>query len=904
MLMSLRSVVLSSVIAVFSGFIGVAASAAESVRVGDLRCEYRIDPLGIDVVEPRLSWRIQSSDAAARGLRQSAYQVLVASSAADLKADRGDLWDSRRVGSDQSTLVLYRGKPLTSRTQCHWKVRVWDADGRASAWSEPGKWSMGLLEPSDWKSQWIGVVAKAGQTKTDPWFRKTFSLPDRPVRATAYVASIGYHELYINGKKVDDRVLAPSISDLTRRVRYVTYDVTDFLQPGANAVVLWCAPGWADFDDFKVKDKPLVTAQIEVLQSNGQSTMLVTDSTWKTRPSPLSPIGGWGLNDYGGERYDAGLETPGWNTVQLDDSAWAPVAIFKPDVQLSAEMIEPNRRLETLKPLEIKPQGPGVFRVDMGRNFAGWFEIRMKGRPGQKVTLEFSERPELAKCFEQVSEYVFGKSGEGVFSHRFNHASFRWVTLSGLDAAPRDDDVRGYLVSIDSPRIARFECSSEYLNRLYETTLWTYRSISAEGYIVDCPHRERLGYGDAGQQAMETALTSFATGAFFTKWLGDWRDVQLPDGDVIDTAPNRVRCGGPAWGGICVSLPWQMYLRCGDRRVLEQCYPMMRRWIAFLDTKTKDHLLQKWGGRWDFLGDWVPPGKGQGPEARVDERSTAFFNDCYYLGNVTTIATIADLLGKPEEAAEYRKQAAAIAQAAHREFFHPEKNTYANGDQTYEAFPLLVGLTPASLQPAVMNSLEREIVVNKKGHLDTGILGTYFMIKLLVERNRNDLLFQMVNQRTYPGWGYMLENGATTIWEQWDGKNSLVHGSFISIGSWFIEGIAGIRPDPAQPGYKHFVVRPGIVGDLTWARGECESPYGKIVSEWRVSKDGLTMAVDVPVNSTATVFVPANDPSKVTESGRPAGQSPGVRLAKQADKMAVYEIGSGRYTFSVAKSAP
>jgi alpha-L-rhamnosidase len=324
---------------------------------------------------------------------------------------------------------------------------------------------------------------------------------------------------------------------------------------------------------------------------------------------------------------------------------------------------------------------------------------------------------------------------------------------------------------------------------------------------------------------------------------------------------------------------------------------MMQRWIAFLNTKAKNHQLQPWGGEWDFLGDWVPPGRGQDRGTRVDDRSTLLFNNCYYCDNVATVAKIADLLGKPQEAAAYRKEAEAIADATHKAFFDPKTNSYANGTQLYEAMPMLMGVTPEPLRPAVLQRLEDEILVQKKGHVDTGIHGTAYLIKSLLGQNRNDLVFAMVNQKTYPGWGYMLEQGATTLWEQWDGENSLLHSSFVSVGSWFIEGVAGIQLDPARPGYRHFFIRPGIVGDLTSARGEFDSIYGKIVSDWKVSKEELTLTVEVPVNTSATVFVPTDDPTSVTESGKPAGDSAGVHAAKASDHAAVFEVGSGRYMF-------
>lgn len=911
--MILRICALLGILSVVPHAASLAKTAGDPLGVTELRCEYLADPLGIDVLQPRLGWQIQTADPTARGLIQSAYQVLVASTEEALQADRGDLWDSGNVKSDNSTHVIYEGRPLASGTLCFWKVRVWDQNGRVSPWSKSAKWSMGLLSPSDWKAHWIGVAPQPNRPKNDPWFRKTFSIPNCPVRAVAYVASIGYHELYVNGKKVGDRVLTPSISDLSQRVRYVTYDVSAHLREGKNVVAIWAAPGWADFLELKVADKPLVLAQVEILEPDGKSMQIVSDATWKTHPSPLSPIGNWAVPGFGGESYDAGREVPGWNTAELDDSSWKAAGVFSPKVHLSAEMVEPNRRVETLSPVKITSPEPFVCRIDMGRNYAGWFEIHIKGRPGKKATLEFSERPSENITYGQVSEYVFGPTGEGVFSHRFNHAASRWVTIRGLSAMPRVEDVRGYLVTTDCRRVGRFECSNVLMNRIYETTVWTYRSLTLGGYVVDCPHRERRGYGGDAHATMETAMTNFAAGAFFTKWLQDWRDVQQPNGDLPYTAPTYSGGGGPAWSGICVTLPWQVYLHYGDQRILEQSYPAMKRWIAFLDTKAKNNLLQPWGGIWDFLGDWVPPGKGQNPGERVDERSTLLFNNCYYLDNVTTAAKVAKILGKTDDAATYSKKAAAISKAIQANFFNAKDNSYGCGEQLYEAIPLLVGVTPDSLRAAVLNRLQQQIVVNAKGHLDTGIHGTYYLIKSLLGQDRNDLIFLMANQKDFPSWGHMLEQGATTIWEQWDGQNSLLHSSFLSIGSWFIEGIAGIQLDPTKPGYHHFTVRPGIVGDLTWAKGEHDSLYGRIKTDWRLSDGWLTLTVDVPVNTSATVIIPTQDPTTVTESDRPATQSPGVRglspssldndeavperSSKTSHRTVVYEIGSGHYVF-------
>ena len=488
------------------------------------------------------------------------------------------------------------------------------------------------------------------------------------------------------------------------------------------------------------------------------------------------------------------------------------------------------------------------------------------------------------------SACTLDEHGRGIFRNRFNYSTGRWITISGLSCPPNLADIKGYAIHNDYRRIGSFECSNPLLNQINDTVLWTFESLSLGGYVVDCPHRERMGYGGDAHATMEMALNHYGMGAFFTKWIEDWRDVQTPDGDLPYTAPTKWGGGGPAWSGVCVTLPWALHERYADLRILEETYPTMQRWIAFLDSKAHKNLLVKWGGNWDFLGDWVPPGKNQG-DHRVDEYSTLFFNNCYYLYNVKQMAEIAELLGKPAEAEAYRKKGRKIRAAIHQEFFNPKTNTYANGDQLYIAFPLLVGVPPEALRPAIMQALEKEILVAKDGHIDTGIHGTYFLIKTLTALDRSDLVFTMVSKTDYPSWGHMLEQGATTLWEQWDGEGSRLHSSFLSIGAWFIEGVAGIQVDPRQPGYKHFTIKPGVVGDLTWAKGELDSIHGKIVSDWKIEGNTFTLAIIVPPNTTATIHVPAKKETDVSGT-----EDATFRCMKNG--RAVFAVESGSYQFS------
>lgn len=870
----------------FYGMVSLCVAAPMSVTT--LRCEYLENPLGIDIPRPRLSWVLEAE---ARGQRQTAYRVVTASSAEILNENRGDLWDSGKCKSDRTIHIAYGGSELQPRTRYFWKVRVWDKGGIPSAWSTPAMWSTGLSlgnnPPKGLAARWIG---SGSSFEEDPWLRKSFKLAEPPEEAFAYVASIGYHELFVNGKKVGDSVLAPATSDLSKRARYVTYDIAPYLGKGENTIALWLSAGWTKWEHYHVDGNPLVLAEIDVTLADGKTVVVSTDETWKVHPSSTTLMGAWKPGQYGGEHVDARKRLPDWNTTGLDDSEWASAKTYAPKLKLSAEMIEPNRKSETLEPIGMEEIQPGIYRIDMGRNFAGWTEMRFQGEPGKKIKLSFSEHADGSNDYNLRSACTLDDRGRGIFRNRFNYSSGRWITISGLDRPPDLAEIKGYVIRSDYQPTGKFECSNPLLNQINDTVRWTFESLSLGGYVVDCPHRERMGYGGDAHATMEMAFNHYGMGAFYTKWIEDWRDVQKPDGDLPYTAPTHWGGGGPAWSGICVTLPWAMYERYTDQRILEETYPTMQRWIAFLETQSRDNMLVKWGGNWDFLGDWVPP-RDSDEDDRVDEYSNLFFNNCYYLYNVKRVAGIADLLGRSNEAEAYRKKAEKIRQAVHRKFFNPKNNTYANGTELYMALPLLVGLTPENLREPVMKALEDEILIAQTGHIDTGIHGTYFLIKLLTELDRSDLIFEMASKRDYPSWGYMLEQGATTIWENWTGDISLLHSSFLSIGAWFIEGVAGIQVDPRKPGYKHFIIKPGVVGDVTWAKGELDSIHGKIVSNWEIEDGAFTLDLVVPPNTTATVYIPAR---KATDTTAPEG----AEFQRMENGHAVFYVDSGSYHFS------
>jgi len=905
------------------------------MNLSELRCEYLVNPLGIDVTEPRLSWTLDSSE---RGDRQTAWQILAASTPVLLAADAGDRWDSGKVVSAETVQIPYGGRTLGSRDRCHWKVRVWDQAGEPSAWSEPGFWTMGLLRPEDWLARWIGAPAHndAGAGPSDssdlsdlsdrskgtapplPWLRKTFSLGGRPAHAAATVNACGYYELYVNGRKADDHAVSPAVCDFSKRSLCITHDITHLVVPGKNCVALWLGRGWyVPGIPGVVHDGPIVRAQIDIAFADGRTETVGTDATWKTRSSPITPLGSAAASDFGGERFDAARELDGWNRADLDDSGWDAVAVIEPPaVPAIAQACPPNRVHTTLSGQTVETLAPGDYLVDMGRHFTGLLKVRLRDTvPGQRIDFEYVDqrRPAGLVAYGQRDEYLARGAEQETAECRFNSHASRWVRVTGLRRPPKPDDFTGLAVSTDNPPAADFHCSNDLLNRLWQTVAWTYRCVSLGGYVVDCPHRERLGYGGDAQCSMETGLTMFDTAAHYTKWLGDWRDAQNQEtGDVPHVAPFPYAAGGgPPWGGICVTLPWQLYVYFGDTRALETMYPTICRWLDFLETNTRDGLLEHYGHPiWGFLGDWLQPGTGQGPGERIDENSTRFFNNCYYLYNLQVAARIARVLGRADDAAPYEHRAATLATRTHNAFFNRDKNTYACGDQPYLAFPLLIGLVPVELRGAVMANLEHDILVTQKGHLNAGMFGMYYMLKLLMREDRNDLAYTMVNQTTYPGWGWMLGQGATTIWEQWDGLNSQIHDTFLTVGWWLLQALGGIQPDETAPGFRNVLIRPGIGPGLEYARAEYRSIRGPIVSAWRVNGGRLELEVQIPANTTATVRIPTSRPESVTASGDgPRARSyakPTLRVLRTGDGRtvgALCDIASGRYRFASEYSA-
>ena len=839
--------------------------------------------------------------------------MLFRSSAKLLDADQGDLWDTGKVASDETVLIPYAGKPLASRTACFWKVRAWDKDDKASDWSKTASWTMGLLESGDWSARWIGQAAETYSKKAEqpaPYFRTKFNLDAKPVRAVAYVSAMGYYELHLNGSAIGNEVCSPPVSDYTKRAYYLTYDVTDALKTGANCLGVWLGRGWycPEFPGV-THPGPIARVQLEVTLENGTVVRVGSDETWKTHPSSVKALGNVQKGNLQGERHDAKAEVSGWDTAELDDSGWSDgVAVEAPKVALCAPMMEPNRITETISPVGISEIASDEYLIDFGRNLTGMIEFRLKGTPGEPVRMSFIERwNETDKewvDFRQRDEYIPRSDGEEVFRNQFNYHAFRYVKATGLAEEPKPDDIKAFFVRTDYAARGSFECSNDLLNRIYKVTNYTFDCVTAGGVSVDCPHRERLGYGGDGQITSKTALYAYGLGGLYTKWLGNWRDVQNPEtGELPNIAPYPHGAGGgPTWGAICMMLPWDMYLHYGDRRVLRDNYATMKQYVSFLDSKAEDGLLKPYGHEnYGFIGDWVAPGHDQGTGRWSPEEWRTFFNNCFYAYIADGVSKVAAVLGEQQDVTRYTDQANAIRRATHARWFKPESNSYVDGGQAYLSFALLSGVVPEALRPAVLKNLEQTIMETNNGHIDTGMHGTMFLFRCLNDERRDDLIYLMTNQKTYPGWGFMLEQGGTTMWERWDGERSRIHSTLLAAGEWFPRGLCGIKPDPAQPGFKHILLDPHPVADLTWAKATYDTIRGAVTSEWRREGNKTEFSVAVPANTTALLRIPAADPKEVLENGHPVGGAQDIRLVRHEAGLAEYEFGSGSYRFTATE---
>lgn len=827
-------------------------------------CEYRVNPIGLDVISPRFSWELADGKSET-GQYQTAYRILVASSLENLNKNKGDMWDSKKCASGQSALLEYAGKALQSNGTYYWKVRIYDKKGRVADWSAPSRFSMGLLHDSDWKARWIKHPIAAAEEHI--WYRKNFELPDSCKKAFIYVASFGYHELYVNGEKVDDRVLAPALARLDKRVFYVAYDVAALLKKGRNTIALWTGPGWARYEYFIDKVTPALAVQLNGKYVSGDEFLFTSSSDWKCCESGSKNIGGCKYRDNGGEYIDARLSV-NWNATDYDDSHWIKTQEVETEVKLSAQKSEPTRIIDTIAAKAIIDTIPGMYKVDMGINYTGWIQIKVKGsRRNDRIDIYVADDPVNMQDFTQHSVYISGGRQDEVFCNRFNYIAGRYITIKGLREKLELKDITGYALGTYLRRTGKFTCSNELFNKIYETDLWTFRMCTTEGYTSDCPHRERLGYGEElFATAWGIALPNYDATAYLYELIEKWTDMQEPDGWIHHTTPQINRhAGGPMWCSAGLNIAWEYYQTYGDKRVLARVYGTATKWLKFLSAHTKEGILHPYKeGRMNFLGDWGTP---EGMKEWAYTPEALFFNNCVYLMNLRTLAEIASILGKREDEEKYRLLLDTTKKRMHEFFYDAVAGIYPKGLQVPTAFALWQQVVPEELRSKVQAHFEEEIMQTHP-YLGMGSSGLPVLMKYLTEVHPYDeVVAKHLNKTNKPSYGYFLSEGETTWPEYWScDVPSKIHTCYTGVSVWFIKRVGGIRPDAKQPGYQSFIISPSPVKALTFADTEVETLYGTVKSNWRKEGNKFILFVSIPVNTKATVRLPDSSEVQV-ESG-------------------------------------
>ncbi len=888
------------------------------VSVAGLRTEYLTDPVGIDALQPRLSWRLESAE---RNTMQAAYEIQVAAGESDLARGAHLLWNSGKTTSAQSVFVPYGGPPQTSATRYYWRVRVWTAAGDASSWSKPAYWETGLLHPGDWTAKWIGTPpqpADSGETPS-PLLRREFRLHGRVRSARLYVTSLGLDQVFLNGRRVGDDELTPGWTSYHHRLLYRTYDVTALLHDGDNAVGAMLGDGWyRGYLGFYhgrnlYGEHRALQLQLDVRYADGHVQRIVSDGSWKTIDGPVRSS-----DIYDGETYDARLERPGWDSPHYAAAAWSPVAVLPaPAATLVAPQSPPVQRVRELKPVSITRAPDGEWLFDLGQNFAGWARLRVRGTAGTEVTMRFAEvldhdgniyTANLRRA-KQTDRYIMKGGGPEVFEPHFTYHGFRYVAVSGLPAPPDSSTITGIVLSSNLEQTSTFATSDTMLNELQHNIVWSQRS-NFLSVPTDCPQRdERLGWTGDAQVFAPTAAFDMGVDGFFSNWLTDLAIDQHADGSVPWVIPNPMggdstdKAGTAGWGDAAVVVPWTMYLAYGDRALLARQLPSMRAWVDFEKRQAGASGVWRPGSQ---FGDWLAYHSSDAgyPGATT---GTDFIATAYLAHSADLVSRAARALGDSADAAEYRALFERERAAFDHEFVTPAGRV-AENTQTAYALALQFDLLPDSLRATAGRRLAADVRLHGT-HLTTGFLGTPQLLDALANTGHLRLAYALLLQRTYPSWLYPITRGATTTWERWDGirpngtfedpsMNSFNHYAFGAVGDWMYRTIAGIEIDPVEPGYEHSIIAPRPGGGLTSAHASIATQYGTLSSAWSLDGSSFTLDVTVPPNTWSTITVPGTTVDAVRENGRALAGDPGVRAVHQRGADVVVEVGSGEYRFS------
>ncbi|MEG2370930.1 MAG: family 78 glycoside hydrolase catalytic domain [Alistipes sp.] len=887
-------------------------SGGNTLTVSHPRCEMLENPIGIGTRTPHLSWELTSCK---RGVVQQSYHILVASSRHHLEQGRGDLWDSGWVESDESIYIAYAGTPLHSRENCFWKVQVKTNKGK-SQWSQIAQWTTGLLDVCEWKGQWIGLDKQfegdRGEGKTRlaaRYFRREFNTSGTVRKATLYICGLGLYEASVNGQRIGTHVLSPAPTDYDKSIRYNTLDLTETIVAGENAIGVVLGNGRyfsTRKSDIRHFGFPKMLLQLEIEYVDGTRQTIVSDASWKV--STKGPI--CSNNEFDGEEYDARKEMPGWNKSGYADQTWLPVELVAaPGGKIEAQANPNIEIMDTLRPVSIHQIRSGVYILDMGQNMAGWLSMRVRGengQSGQRVKLRFAESLKAdsslymdnLRSAEVTDIYTLADQKEHLWKPTFVYHGFRYVEISGYPGTPTLSDFTGLVLYDKMTETGHFETSDQTINRIYRNAYWGIRS-NYHGMPTDCPQRdERMGWlGDRAAGSLGESYL-FDNNLLYAKWLQDIEETQRADGSLSDVAPNywEVYNDDVTWPSAYLIIAQMLYQRYGNTAPIEKHYDSMKKWMDHIrETQMVDSIITK-----DFYGDWcMPPESPELIHSLDPARKTdgALLSTATYYHLLGIMTQFAPLAGHVADTAYFRQQAVAVKQAYNRKFFDPIAASYSNNTVTANLLSLSYGLVPKESEQAVFAQIVNKTMVDFKGHVSTGLVGIQQLMRGLTRHGRIDIALRLATNRDYPSWGYMIEHGATTIWELWNGNtadpsmNSVNHVMLLGdLIVWYYEYLAGIQNAQGSVAFKQLTMKPYPVKGLDFVTASYRSVRGEIKSAWSRSNEAFEWQITLPANTCATVYVPGKDAASVqTERG--------VKFLRTEPGYVLFEVGSGSYHF-------
>jgi alpha-L-rhamnosidase len=888
----------------------------------NLRCESLVNPICIDVKKPRFSWLLEHKE---RNQSQSAYQIIVSSSKEAIQEEKGNIWDSGKQITNDNYNIAYNGTELQSDRTYFWRVKWWDKDDNESEYSDIHFFGTALFQNSDWKAQWISkeeFIDKKSRKKLQYksggrnlagrikelhalYLRKEFFLSKSINSAKVYVCGVGYYQLQINGKRIGDRILDPAQTDYNKLALYSTYDVTKFLQNG-NAIGVILGNGRCV--ELFGYDFPKLILQLNIHYTDGTSEIIFTDDSWKISNGPIKENG-----LYFGEIYDARLEMPGWDKTHFDDKSWKN-AVPLNGYNLASQMMQPIQITKIIDPKEIFSPEPGVYVMDFKQNFTGFVKMKVHGPRGTKVILRFSEILYKNGMINTATNggatandiYIMKGEGEEHYEPHFTYHGFRYVEITGFPGVPSLDNFEGLFFHSNVPKVGDFYCSNKLINQIHSNTIWGQLS-NLMSIPTDCPQRdERQGWMGDAQLATEEAILNFDMAQFFTKYLRDIRECQREDGSISDVVPPywKLYPADPAWGSAFVTIAWHLYWYYNDLRVLEENYDAMKNYVDFLISISENDLILM--GKY---GDWCPPCSIVSKKTPVELTSSwYFYHDTFYFSK------IAEILGKTDEIEYYKTKTIDIKNAFNNKFLNVSYETTKlspadrSVSQTSNALPLYLNMVPEKKKKNVLSTLINTIEEDYDYHIDTGIVGTRYIFEVLTKNGFPDAAYKMITQESFPSYGYMIKEGATTLWERWEkleggGMNSHNHIMLGSVDTWFYKYLTGIRCE--TPGWQHIKIKPFIPNDMDYAHSSIKSYKGTISCSWEKLCDSLKISTNIPIGVKAEIWIPLLGSYKeIKENGdiiwslnKVLGDK--IKFQKDEDNYVVFLLGSGFYTFNL-----